>query len=255
MGMNYFLLLDTSLSGLALGLVQYEKDGASTLKTLLDSFIHPVRNEAFTGLGHEINALIGRNHLQHGDIDGLVIGIGPGSFTGIRIGMAFVQGLMAGRHGKGEKNLLVKGVSTLEALGLWFLHNPGGLDKQMVIFPSTATHAYVAVVEKRDGQDDRGHFSGRLVGIKELAESQGSLMGTDISDTGITLIENNIPSFSTALEKSGKAFTLKSAQDVLPEIILALKASIGADFPLGFKTELPVADYARLSTAEERIVK
>lgn len=45
-----------------------------------------------------------------GDLDGVVVGTGPGSFTGIRIGLAVARGLALGL------DVLVAGVSTLDAL-------------------------------------------------------------------------------------------------------------------------------------------
>lgn len=58
--------------------------------------------------------------LQVGDVQGLAVSIGPGSFTGLRIGLAFAKGLAyAGR-------VPLAAVSTLEALA-WAADAPPGV--------------------------------------------------------------------------------------------------------------------------------
>ncbi len=59
-----------------------------------------------------IDWLLGENKIDFADINGLAVGLGPGSFTGLRIAMATVKGLATAL----DKPLL--GVSTLDALAL-----------------------------------------------------------------------------------------------------------------------------------------
>lgn len=59
-----------------------------------------------------IDWLLKENNINFIDIDGLAIGLGPGSFTGLRIAMATVKGLATAT----AKPLL--GVSTLDALAI-----------------------------------------------------------------------------------------------------------------------------------------
>src|ERR1044071_5185718 len=66
------------------------------------------------GYGHlifqQIIALLGRHNLRLSDVDGYAAASGPGSFTGVRVGLTAAKGL-AEAHGK-----LVAPVSNLKAL-------------------------------------------------------------------------------------------------------------------------------------------
>lgn len=57
-----------------------------------------------------LEATLGRRRLAFADLDGLVVGIGPGSFTGLRIGLALAHGI-AFAH-----DLLITPVPSLESV-------------------------------------------------------------------------------------------------------------------------------------------
>ena len=58
----------------------------------------------------DVDALLRDAHARPGDLDVLVVGTGPGSFTGTRIGLALAQGLAL------ALDVPAAGVSTLDAL-------------------------------------------------------------------------------------------------------------------------------------------
>jgi tRNA threonylcarbamoyladenosine biosynthesis protein TsaB len=66
----------------------------------------------------DLDALLRQSGSHAGDVDALAVGIGPGSFTGIRIGLAAARGLAL------ALDVPVAGVSTLDALAAG---SPGGL--------------------------------------------------------------------------------------------------------------------------------
>ena len=75
----YQLLLDSSNIFLSVGLV---KDGK-----LFDSVCYEAWQRQSEMMVTEIDNILKRNKLTRNDLDGVVVGIGPGSYTGVRIGV------------------------------------------------------------------------------------------------------------------------------------------------------------------------
>jgi tRNA threonylcarbamoyladenosine biosynthesis protein TsaB len=96
------LALDTSTR--IVGLALY--DGVQVLaeSTWLSDDYHTVE------LAPAVEALLDRCGLKSSDLDVIAVAIGPGSFTGIRIGLALAKGLALARH------IPLVGVPTLDVL-------------------------------------------------------------------------------------------------------------------------------------------
>jgi tRNA threonylcarbamoyladenosine biosynthesis protein TsaB len=77
---------------------------------LLGEYRLNVKNEHARWLARAISALCADVHLTVQEIDGLAISIGPGSFTGLRIGLSMAKGLALNR------NMKIAAVPTLQAL-------------------------------------------------------------------------------------------------------------------------------------------
>ncbi len=102
------LAVDTASSCSSVALTRGGVHGGSLLATLsLNSKVTHSRR-LLTG----IDWLLTENGVEFSEIDGLAVGLGPGSFTGLRIGMATMKGLATAM----EKPLL--GVSTLDGLAV-----------------------------------------------------------------------------------------------------------------------------------------
>ena len=122
------LALDTSTEFLSLALWQ---DGELRVRELLAGQKHselllPLLGELLAEAGWRLN-----------ELDGIAFGMGPGSFTGLRIGCGVAQGLAFGA------GVPVIGVGTLEALA-----QQAGQDKVIACLDARMQEVYYAAYEK-----------------------------------------------------------------------------------------------------------
>lgn len=101
-GMSCYLGFDTATPYLALALWSPEGVQAALLER--------VERDHAKRLLPELNRLMAQAGLERQQLRGIAVGIGPGSYTGLRVGLATAQGL-----GRGLA-IPVRGVPTLEAM-------------------------------------------------------------------------------------------------------------------------------------------
>lgn len=124
------------------------------------------------------------------DIGAYAASVGPGSFTGVRIGAALVKGLAFG------KGVPCIGVSALEALA----ENLAGLNGIAVpVMDARRQQVYTALFRLRDGQTER-ITADDVMPITEL----GRLLG-EYGSEKIYLVGDGYATAKTGLEKCGIA--------------------------------------------------
>src|SRR5262245_11067601 len=82
----------------------------ATSALVVDGEVLGERMSRASTLLEDVDALLRQGSVQTRDLDALAVGTGPGSFTGVRVGLATARGLAL------ALDLQVAGVSTLEAL-------------------------------------------------------------------------------------------------------------------------------------------
>ena len=144
-----FLALDTSGTYCVLALA--EDDGSVRAASLFQS-----RRTLSTRLLGEVDGLLTRNGLTLADMTAFAVGLGPGSFTGVRVGVTTAKTL-AQVTGKP-----LVGVGTLDAYTTLL----GGLNSPVVpILPSRRGEVYAAVCQ--DGAYLEAPFAASLEALSE----------------------------------------------------------------------------------------
>lgn len=106
------LALDTSTLSLSLALVEVTGQGASRAVRVVDALVRGPPERQSDLLPGLIDERLRAHGLVVKDLQGFVVGLGPGSFTGLRIGLSALKGLAYAA----ERPLV--GASSLAALAL-----------------------------------------------------------------------------------------------------------------------------------------
>lgn len=113
--MTLYLALDTSTEELAVGLGTFTSEGVHLIAEVnLD-----VPRASLTHLVPSIQRLLDSADLEVRDVGAVVVGRGPGSFTGVRIGVATAKGIAQGL------GVPLYGVGTLDAIAERFAGRDG----------------------------------------------------------------------------------------------------------------------------------
>ncbi|MFC1982184.1 tRNA (adenosine(37)-N6)-threonylcarbamoyltransferase complex dimerization subunit type 1 TsaB [Chloroflexota bacterium] len=157
--------IDTSGYANAIGVIDGDQILAEfTIEARIDSLKKIVAN---------IDLALKSAGLDLDDIQGFGIGLGPGSWTGIRVGVT-VGKVLAYSTGKP-----VSGVSTLEALAY------NARNKSLIICPIISTGAkdtvYAAFYRARDGAVSRvgDYYVGDIRGLSEMVKEPVTFVGSE----------------------------------------------------------------------------
>lgn len=130
-----------------------------------------------------VDAMLRSSEMQLSDMDAIAVAIGPGSFTGIRIGIAAAKGLAW------AKELPCVGVSTLEAMAQGVAHMDGLI---VCAMDARRSQVYNALFEAKDGVLTR-LCPDRPIALNELADEVKNLPGPKIIvGDGAALCYNNL---------------------------------------------------------------
>ena len=230
------LALDTASTQMVLALA--DLDEATAQATLLASRQVDAPRQANQVLLTHAGQLLDEAGLCIGDIDAVVAGRGPGSFTGVRIGVATAKGLACGLAAS------LYGASTLDAVA-WRAWHAGVRGRLGVVADAMRKEVYPV----RYVLDDAGAI--RLEPDTVAKPAQVAQMWADEED-GITLTGDGLLKYAELF--GGAPFSLTSQELWLPDgqgLISAFAQAFREEVAGTGDAAALVPVYTRLSDAEE----
>ncbi len=241
--MTHTLAVDTTILGASVGI--FDHRGASYQSQWVGHYL------GRDGSAKTLNGLLadGLKAIDRpfSSISQVAISVGPGSFTGIKVGLAWVYGL-----GMGAAHCLkFASLSAIEEAGraarVSQASSLAAHKKKNLVFAigATRSHGYIAevcgddTVESRlinlESEDDRDH-------LRQLADDSCFVVG------------NNWPLLTEFLGHSGLCAVSYDPEVTAAHAIDGMMASAYKLSARGlFREDLPVPKYMRKSTAEEKL--
>jgi tRNA threonylcarbamoyl adenosine modification protein YeaZ len=226
------LIIDTSIIGVSMAIADMQSEDQSSI---LWQHIHPENMGSVPAIGRMLQEGLGHCGIDVSALDGICVSSGPGSFTGIKVGLAYAFGMKLAR----PIGIPMLGISGLECART-VLAKELARPNLKIFLPATKTHGFVAT-ENGSFLFDTGNLS------------QQNELGTSSNDSR-NLIFNSWPLLSDLLTSRGKS------SEIIDEIRMCNAAVYGMaevakkNWPDGFDVENPVPKYLRLSTAEEKLI-
>jgi tRNA threonylcarbamoyladenosine biosynthesis protein TsaB len=199
---------------------------------VLADAIFPAKTDSLEQIVDNIDSVLKGAGLTLEQVDGIGVGLGPGSWTGIRVGVT-VGKMLAFSTGKP-----VAGVPTLEALAFQVIDR--GEHICAVISAGTPHAVYAACYHAGDGSLTRAgdYYTGDVKGLTDLLTEKGVLVGTGaakfleeagLAGKGIQAVEA-APSGAAVARLADRRLEKGDSDDVLALAPLYLKESTAKAF-------------------------
>jgi len=226
------LIIDTSIIGVSMAIADMLSKNASPL---LWQKIHPENMGSVPAIGKMLQEGLEYCQLDVSSLAGICVSSGPGSFTGIKVGLAYAYGMKLA-HPNGIPML---GISSFECARN-VLAKERCLPQLYMFLPATKTHGFIATA---DGSE--------LLDTTIL--DQQSFNGSSSNDS-CNLIFKSWPLLAERLGAAGKSYEIIDEIRMCNAAVYGMAEVAKKKWPAGFDKENPTPKYLRLSTAEEKLI-
>lgn len=219
---HYGLWMDASLPGLSIVVLGRASAGSWSVM----SEYHDNTLGASNQINSILNSMLNKLGVKPAQIEYLAVGTGPGSFTGIKVAMAWAYGFFCI-----ESSMFVAGFSAL-----WLGSLGVKKEKSQVLLKVTSSHGFWAKMS--------------LQGYSEFPFERSEFK--TILEDGDIYLASYWPEMESDLNQAGVPYVpLESLRN---HALIGLLATLNQP---GFewKTEFPSPRYLKLSTAEEKLIK
>lgn len=232
------LAVDTSTDMLACAVARVA-DGAVEVLASADHLCRRKANVELVGTCERVLADAG---LGMADVDAVLVGRGPGSFTGVRIGIATAKGLACGLGRP------LYGTSALDAMA-WSAHKAGIRGKLAVAGDAMRGEVYPGIYQLDEAGAHRTFPAETVVKADACVEAWASQQDRD----QLTLTGNGLVKYRTRFEGAGFCATQVAPEEAwypTGEGLVRAAVESGA-FDASGDPALVLPIYTRLSDAEE----
>ena len=237
------LALDTSTDMLACCVARWTSRADGTAETcVLATGDHLCRRQTNVELTSTALDCLGRAGLAMGDVDEVLVGRGPGSFTGVRIGIATAKGLSCGL------GVPLYGTSTLDATA-WTAWEAGVRGTLGVVGDAMRGEVYPGIYQLDDTGVQRTFAAETVVKAQACVDAWG-----ERPDAGeLILTGDGLKKYRTAFEAAGFARFVDDAawHPSSAGLLRAAAATPRDDVRDSGDPALVLPIYTRLSDAEE----
>lgn len=240
---SVFLFIDSSIIGVSVSFCSVSAEKSDLL------WQGQCYNVGMSAKEQSVLVLQGLKHIQKEktDVRNIVVSMGPGSFTGIRVGLSFVYGLVS--HCVNPKIL---GLSSLGCSAKTFFRNISdstSLTKSLALFlPATKTAGYLAVAKKSGTTDV--HYTLNPVTIPELFDAPFT---TSFGDANTHCLTAPWPELQVEFAKRNYPLHVKSLLEIAENGMSGMIWDSKDYWPDQFTNKLPEPLFLRKSTVEEKL--
>ena len=234
------LFIDASIAGVQVAVIDAGIGDKAGGQRVLWHGTHNENMGALQAISRLTQQGLGATNLRFENLAGLAVGAGPGSFTGIKVGLAFAYGL----NTASLRPLPMLALSTLEATALAIAENSDAA----VFLPATKTHGYATVAPAPDSS-----VASMAATLVECETSAAQLLA-DLPASCQLVSIGEWPLLSQVAAARHRKIAVMLPANACRLALYTMADQIAAAWPTSFKTEMPEPKYLRLSTAEEKLL-